>query len=362
VKIGSYTSAMVISTEGDRLYLSVGADSNLTYIDVADGRLFCGGEGELPSCSDAYRTGDEATANPRRVEVPVAPTGVAVGQASDLGLAGGGDYVVMSHSGAAASLFIDRAAPTTGGGRPSAPLLVDVLTELNNGQISTRIDPNGIAWMPTTNARTDRLDNFITRVGVAADLDRPEQSYLYNAGTARLEGINSGEDTRDIAFSRADADGPRLAFILSRTPEALVIVDLGQSTPTRLFIRDLVPVGYGPSRMEVVRLPFGTMGTPRDFVFVTCFDSRDIFIVDPVSGRTFTISRTLSGPFELEVDPVRGYMYVTDFRASVIWVVTLEPLLACLRENPTATIADSTTCEPFRVASIGTPEAVRDLL
>jgi len=360
VKIGSYTSAMVMSPAGDRLYLSVRADSNMTYIDVSEGSLFCGENGTFPWCTDAYRTGDEATANPRRVEVPADPTGIAVGRTSDLGLTDEGDYVVMSHRGGQASLFLDRAAPSAGGARPNAPLLVDVLSELNIGQISTRIGPDGIAWMPTTDARSDRADNFLTRVGIAADLARPEQSYLFNAGTARLAGINTGEDTRDIAFATA-SDGTEFAFILSRRPEALVLVDLDQSTPTRLFVRDLVSVGFGPSRMEVVNLPVGTAGETRLFVFVTCFDSRDVFVVDPLSGRTFTIARTLSGPFELEIDPVRRYMYVTDFRASVIWVVTLDPLLNCLQGMRLDTSV-GTTCEPFRIASIGTPQPVRDLL
>ncbi|MBW2464336.1 MAG: hypothetical protein JRH11_21985 [Deltaproteobacteria bacterium] len=357
VKIGSYTSAMVLSEAGDRLYLSVRSDANLTYIDVNDGVLSCGNGGAFAWCADSFRSGDEATANPRRLEIPKNPTGLAVGSVSALGLPDDGDYVVMSHAGGQASLFIDRAAPATGGGRPTAPLLVDVIDDLGGpiGQISTRIDESGIAWMPTTDARGDRADNFLSRVGVAADLNRPELSYLYNAGTARLEGINSGEDTRDIAF--ATEDGTNFAFILSRTPEALILVDMDQSTPTRLFVRDLVSVGYGPSRLKLVRLPVGSAGELRLFVFITCFDSRDVFVVDPLSSQTFTISRTLSGPFELEVDAARGYMYVTDFRASVIWVVDLAPLLECLDGTRVGT-----SCEPFRIASIGTPQPVRDLL
>ncbi len=358
VKIGSYTSAMVLSEAGDRLYLSVRSDANLTYIDVNDGVLSCGNGGAFAWCADSFRSGDEATANPRRLEIPKNPTGLAVGRVSALGLADEGDYVVMSHAGGQASLFIDRSAPATGGGRPTAPLLVDVLDDLGGpiGQISTRIDESGIAWMPTTDARSDRADNFLSRVGVAADLNRPELSYLYNAGTARLEGISTGEDTRDIAFATA-SDGTNFAFILSRTPEALILVDMDQSTPSRLFVRDLVSVGYGPSRLKKVYLPAGPAGEPRLFIFITCFDSRDVFVVDPLSSQTFTISRTLSGPFELEVDEARGYMYVTDFRASVIWVVDLAPLIECLGGT-----SEGRSCEPFRIASIGTPQPVRDLL
>ncbi|RLB44913.1 MAG: hypothetical protein DRJ42_31080 [Deltaproteobacteria bacterium] len=360
VKIGSYTSAMVLSEAGDRLYLSVRSDANLTYIDVNGGALSCGNgdSSGFSWCADSFRSGDEATANPRRLEIPKNPTGLAVGRVSALGLADDGDYVVMSHAGGQASLFIDRSAPATGGGRPTAPLLVDVLDDLGGpiGQISTRIDESGIAWMPTTDARSDRADNFLSRVGVAADLNRPELSYLYNAGTARLEGISTGEDTRDIAFATGE-DGTNYAFILSRTPEALILVDMDQSTPSRLFVRDLVSVGYGPSRLKKVYLPVGPAGVRRLFIFITCFDSRDVFVVDPLSSQTFTISRTISGPFELEVDEARGYMYVTDFRASVIWVVDLAPLIECLNGTRVGT-----SCEPFRIASIGTPQPVRDLL
>src|SRR5690606_11630749 len=48
VLIGSHASGMALSPEGDRLYLAIRSDRNLTFIDVdPSGDLSCGGTGQL---------------------------------------------------------------------------------------------------------------------------------------------------------------------------------------------------------------------------------------------------------------------------------------------------------------------------
>jgi hypothetical protein len=197
-------------------------------------------------------------------------------------------------------------------------------------------------------------DNLIGRVGIAVDA-RSELSFLYDVGDLVVNGLNTGEDTRDVYFDTLP-DGSRLAYLLTRSPEALAIIDLDRSTASRLFVRDLVSLGFGPSRLTVADIPVGETGETRRLVFVTCFDSRDVWIVDPLAAEVVTVARTLSGPYQLAVDPTRRRMYVGDFRSSVVWVVTLEPLVDCL-----AGMRTGSSCEPFRVASIGEPRPVKEL-
>ncbi|MBK6580959.1 MAG: hypothetical protein IPG17_33360 [Sandaracinaceae bacterium] len=70
----------------------------------------------------------------------------------------------------------------------------------------------------------------------------------------------------------------------------------------------------------------------REFAFVSCFDSRDVYVVDLLTREVAAVMRGMSGPFEFEIDAVRERVYVADFRTSVIRVVDLAPMLACLDE------------------------------
>jgi hypothetical protein len=350
--IGPHASSMAYQ-EG-RLYLAVRSDANLTYIDVgADGLLHCGGNGSPQRCSDEYRRGDESQASQRDIGLPADPVGLSVGPLTDFGGdPDGGSYVLMAHRAGRVSLFLDKAE-----GAGLAPLLVDVQDDLPGGLVNMRFDAaTQTAWMPTENVDDRDGDNLIARVTVTLDLRSGDlnDSFLVNAGNIVLTGLNDGEDTRDVRFETRE-DGSRWAYILSRRPESVILVDLTRSEPSRLFIAGLVPVGSGPSRMTAARLPtpYGT----RTFLFVSCFDSREIFVIDPEFGATRTIIRGLSGPFELAADVIRERLYVADFRASVVRVVSLTPWLQCLMSGDAGE-----GCEPRVLGTIGEPRPVEELL
>jgi hypothetical protein len=214
-------------------------------------------------------------------------------------------------------------------------------------------------WMPSHDVSADRPDNFVARVAVGVDATSPLDSYLFDAGTLVLSGVNDGEDTRDVAFERR-ADGSQWAYVLSRRPEALVIVDLDQTTSERMFIHDLVSLGFGPSRIELAQIPVGTLGATETVVFVSCFDSGDVWAVVPRLRRVVSIARDLSGPFEIEVEisSTRKRMYVADFTSSVVRVINLQNISLCLE----GMVPESGTCEPTQLSPIGRPRPVRELL
>ena len=60
---------------------------------------------------------------------------------------------------------------------------------------------------------------------------------------------------------------------------------------------------------------------------VSSFDAREVAVVDLRTMRTRSMRPNLSGPFDIELDAARRYVYVTDFRSSVLRVIDLAPLL-----------------------------------
>jgi len=143
------------------------------------------------------------------------------------------------------------------------------------------------------------------------------------AGSLRVIGLDDGADARDIAF---DEDGRR-AYVLSRRPESVLVVDLERADrqPGEAAILRVIEVGSGPSKIQVGEL--GVAPDARTFIFVSCFDTRDLYIIDAELGTLAAVVRGMSGPFEVAFDPVRQVLYVADFRASVVRVVDLSPLV-----------------------------------
>ena len=85
---------------------------------------------------------------------------------------------------------------------------------------------------------------------------------------------------------------------------------------------------------------------------VSCFNSREVFVVDLASGRARSVVRNLSGPFDLAIDPVRQRLYVADFRSSVVRVLDLAPVA-----EPDA--GGVTTAR--LIATLGAPKVVQEL-
>lgn len=362
VTMGSYATGMAVLPSGDgaRIYMPVRSDANISFVDVDNnGCLSCGGAGSScdlvgsrHACSDEFRRGNDETAATRNIALPADPVGIAVGPATDLGMGLAGNYAITAHRGGRVSLFLEG-----GTGGIGAPYLVHTLDGFPNELVSVAVDPvTQTAWMPNA------IQRVISRVGVAIDDDTAaiDRSYLYNAGQLNLLGVDTGGesigDTRAIRFDpRPDV---RRAYILSRRPRALLSVDMDESRDS-LAVRDIMEVGVGPTRLDVQHFP----GVDRTLAFVSCFDSRDVYVLDVDQARLVGIVRGMGGAFELTTfsDGTNNYVYVLDFQASAIRVLDLAPMFECLDDTSFGGAA-SRECSPQQLGFIGRPRTRQELI
>ncbi|MCA9582044.1 MAG: hypothetical protein KC416_09640, partial [Myxococcales bacterium] len=272
----------------------------------------------------------------------------------DFGVAGGGDYILVAHRTGRISLLVDRvsgAAPADPLKDSRRPQLVDVLTGLPSQLASIRFDPaanNG--W------GTNSASRSVIRFGLAIDPSEGGlfESYVFQSSTAFLSGVNDGVDTRDVLFGPL-ADGRSGAFLLSRRPESVLVVDERPSPTGRLSIVRAIDIGFGASKLDTIEVSIGAQ--KRTLLLASCFTSRDIYVVDPVAGRILSVIRGFNGPYDMAFDASRKRLYVTDFSASVIRVVLMEPLIDCLESG-----ANDEGCAPKMLGQIGTDAIVGDLL
>jgi len=344
VRIGSYADGIAISQDGDRLYLPVRSDVDLTHVDVdpATGVLSCG---STETCDSQYTTSDQSQADALDIRLPTDPVAVTVGALSDLmGPGQTGNYVVMAHRIGAMSLFVDL--DPAGGSRP---IFLDVLQGLPAEMVTTTLDPDSqLVWATTS------IYPVLARVGINLDMmsSTAENATLFDAGGLAVTGVDTGSatagDTRDIAFDPRPGDDR--VYVLSRRPAALFVAHR-DSDDSRLALIDLIEVGTGPSRVQVASFDVG--GTEHAVAFVSCFDNRSLYVLDPDRMQLLGVVTEMSGPFELQVDVARKLLYVVDFRVSVIRVVDLAPLLDCVENPPTDN--DPRRCSPTLLGMIGQP-------
>jgi len=121
-------------------------------------------------------------------------------------------------------------------------------------------------------------------------------------------------------------------FVANRTPASLLVgrmipaVNNFFSSEIPAFY-DSIPLSSGPARVLVgeVTLPDSTPERPlrETRVFVSCFDSRQVYIYDPKRRQVEATVSTGRGPHALAVDAERGYLFVGHFTDSYIGVVNL---------------------------------------
>jgi len=254
-----------------------------------------------------------------------------------------GSYILQAHRAGDASLIVDR----TGG---DGPELVDVVQGSESSIIGLTQRPGTAqAWLTSSRGSGIGLLNIVW----PESEDALAEPILFDGGGLQVTGVDiassAGADVRAVRFDpRADRDR---VYALSRRPEALLIADIETPLRSSLEIARVVEVGSGPSRLETMEL------RGRLFAFVSCFDSRDLYVVDLERGALIAVVRGMSGPFELQVDAERERIYVADFRSSVLRVVGLTPLLSCLDSGP----GPDGSCAPEVLATVGEPRPVREL-
>lgn len=355
VSIGSFSDGMGLSTDGRRIYIPVRSDANLTFIDAdEEGRLRCGGEfGELHTCSSVYRTGSAELVNPTvALNLPADPVDVYVGDlAADFGsdpgdLAFRGDYILMAHREGRASMFFDQFRP--GGPEPQKrPRLAATIDDLAPEQVTITYEPGAKrAWIPSAEVPA------IIRLGIGIDGD-PTQSYLFDAGPLLVSGLDRGTSNRDIRFD--PRPGRNLAYIVSRSPEALVVARSDVAGGDLNMVAQIPSCG-DPSRVQIAEVP--ARGDTVVLAFVSCFLSRNVQVIDTDRFQGLTTLTNISGAFEFAIDAPRRLMYMADFSTSVIRVADLQPIIDCLE----STSADEAKeCAPKLIGLVGLPQPVSEL-
>lgn len=333
VRVSSYGSTIALNEAGDRAYLGIRSDADITYVDVdvASGGLSCGESSNVVHrCGDAYRHVDQSLAAARDIELPTDPLGIAVRPLDDLVAGETGSAVMVVHRAGAVSYLIDRGDGLT---------LVDTFTGLAEELLAASLGPDGRVWIPSS------ISPLISRVGVTLDGSADEvaeDGLVYNAGFARVVGV-TGDGTLDARGIAFDSNGN--ALVLTRSPGTLIIADGGLQPDGTLTVAASVEIGVGPSRLRVAML------RGREFAFISCFDSRDVYVVDLEARELTAVVRGMSGPFEFEIDVQRERAYVADFRTSVVRVVDLTPMLNCYDE-PGMTDRE---CTPQLLGLLGRP-------
>jgi len=356
VEIGSFSDGMGVATNGRRIYLPVRSDANLTFIDVnEEGQLSCGGGfGTRHTCTSPYRSASAEQVNPSlSLGMPADPVDVYVGDlAADFAPPGSpddpafrGDYILMAHREGRASLMFDQERP--GGPEPTKrPRLAATIDELAPEQVTITYEPGAKrAWIPSAEVPA------IVRLGIGIDGD-PTQSYLFDAGTLFVSGLDTGGSNRDIRFD--PRPGRNLAYIVSRLPEALVVAR-SDVAGGDLNMLGQIPTCRDPSRLQVAEVP--ARGGTVLLAFVSCFLARSVQVIDTDKFQGITILTNISGAFEFVIDGPRLLMYTADFSTSVLRVADLRPLVACLEGGSDG----PEECSPQLLGLVGLPQPVSEL-
>jgi hypothetical protein len=117
-------------------------------------------------------------------------------------------------------------------------------------------------------------------------------------------------------------------FVSNRTPASL-LVGQSRSVFNETFSDDLpafntsVPLSLGPSRVVVGEI-INPAGQYERRVFVVCFDSRRVFIYDPLRHRMEAEVVTARGPHALAIDTAHGLAYLGHFTDSFVGVISLD--------------------------------------
>ena len=385
VGIGAFATDVIIRANPTapsllpaRLFLPVRGDATLHWIDLDAGGVFHCGQSNTDddSCDSLHRAGNQADLNPDQIIQPSEP--FAIDATSD------GTYVVVTNqTTGSVSLFVHRAwasgpvLESIATGLPSAPVGIASIPDTlpastdpppgflvayrNAAQIdllrlrvdSQPLDPSGIAvggpryvLTPAASAPINANSLGFDSRGIVIDDAQRLQDYAA-CPCAKLTGAALTACQATPAFlSCAQLAHQPDVYVANRAPSSLLV---GHMTPDLSYANgtselpsfiDSIALTLGPSRVVLgyVKVPTTAATTTNDpplhdsgglydlerRVFVVCFDSRRIFVYDPVRRVIEAIITTGRGPFALAIDQDRGLAYVAHFTDSYLGVISLD--------------------------------------
>jgi hypothetical protein len=365
VRIPAFSQAIASSASGERLFIATRTGESLSYVTAdptASGQnvLRCEGGCDL-----------EKSAAPadvkilRDLEWPEEPVSVIAGKLDDWFPARAAgepapsdsafdasedEYAVVAHRGGEVSLFVEHG---------DAMLLTSYASGIAPGATDLAYDSvsrlvYASVFLPTSPRILARFGvNVPERSGGGPD---PLRATVFSAGGVTLQPINDFRDTRSIVFLPAMTRmGAALAtpnaLIAAQRPSALVLADVASMDIDRrdggfavAQVKGTTTLGAGASRLAAGVVD----GIP--IAVIASFDSRELAVVDLRTMLTRSVVPNLSGPYGVVLDSVRGLVYVTDFRSSVIRILDIKPALEQDGSDPVEI-----------VATLGRPRVLQEL-
>jgi YVTN family beta-propeller protein len=231
--------------------------------------------------------------------------------------------------------FIDLSGYATG----ALPELLGIYSSIfptdsngSTGVTSINVQNPGLPGDDGEDHRVYATSRFLPRAGSFEPIKRdPTQTgtiantdlILANSGDAFVTGV-TGAETRGIQFvDNADGNGHSRAFVLQRTPPALVAFERadGLNTPSAV-----IEVCSSPTFLDKYSPPSQSSNDkPAVALYVTCFESGEVYVVDPYAARVVAIIEAGRGPSGLAFSTVQQAAYVVGFGANNISVIDLAP-------------------------------------
>jgi len=378
VRIGSFAGTPLIQTFSDqidrRMFVPVRGDTSITFMNLAHlpagQRFYCTGDRASPDpatraaggtplatqepfaqCDDHWRITREndPLEDPSYANIPDDQVTRLPDEPYALALDDTTSLLFVGHLRGYVSL-IDASI--------DSPIQTPTLVNVNNGVVgadptgaigitSLTVHPNG----STCGKEIYAASRFRAQANafVVYGLNNTTRCQGHDNGSAAAEGLVivpngaslstgiAGSDTRGIEFVNSkyvppgallpplpqnQNSSPDRAFLIQRNPPTMVGIDLSTQAPL-----STMEICQGPTQLAQPKDPDGNPLFGEPLLFITCFDSGELYIVDPSVPQIRTVIPVGREPINTVFDPhdpTRAY--VMTFGENNVSVVDLDPL------------------------------------
>lgn len=311
VRIGNFTSALGVqelSPTEFRVIATVRGDPSVTYADWDGTKLNCAAEQGFPLCDDDHRL--TTLRNLEDFTLADEPYQVFVDSVNE--------FAAISHLTSGTVTLMDSP-------RDGAAILTDSMINLFNANSVGATGASAVAGRDPSGAGEDLIylaSRTEDRVHIMTVSDGPFGKMFVPSSFFFLNGVGSNtggsSDTRGAVF---DEGGDRM-YLVNRLPASLQVYDTSLDTtgfPQNRFLT-ATDICTNASTMATADVGDGTR------VFVTCYFSGDVYVVDPFpSPHVEAIITAGRGPYGVTASVVRQKLYITNFLEDTIAVAELDP-------------------------------------
>lgn len=358
VRIGAFATELQLSKAGftrngqpkRRLFAPLRGNASITWVDIADDArdpaldasyMDCGAERNEGTCDLLHQAGNRGTepGNTRNLTMPGEPFGM--GQSPD------GAFLAVAHQSTGQASLFSSGLPALGqeasdATTPSLQFVTENVPIGGNGITAIPYDPDSYvnaagaprpAFLLTSRSAPElTLLRMYTDQGLdpaqgSSTLSRP---YLVPEFRYPVNANPDGFDSREIVIDssargtckrlvgagatpeqlRACARLPLTVFIANRSPDSVLVAELGERTDLNdgsyasdsLRFIDAIPVPAGVSRLQLAPI-VDRDGALALRLFAVCFDSSAVVVIDPETRQLERILRVGRGPAALAFDP-----------------------------------------------------------